>query len=62
VPIKPTPLFDAVMTGSPEQVRMEAYKLRYLTIQRTIKRLEQIQKELVQAVDKAAARENLFAP
>jgi hypothetical protein len=62
VPIKPTPLFDAVMTGSPEQVRMEAYKLRYLTIQRTIKRLEQVQKELVEAVDKAAVRENLFAP
>ena len=62
VPIKPTPLFDAVMTGSPEQVRMEAYKLRYLAIQRTIKRLEQVQKELVEAVDKAAARPDLFAP
>lgn len=60
VPIKPTPLFDAVMNGSPEQVRMEAYKLRYLAIQRTIKRLEQVQKELVEAVDKAAARPDLF--
>lgn len=61
VPIKPTPLFDAAMSGSPEQVRMEAYKLRYLAIQRTIKRLEQVQKELVEAVDKAAARPDLFA-
>lgn len=60
VPIKPTPLFDAVMSGSPEQVRMEAYKLRYLAIQRTIKRLEQVQKELVEAVDKASQRPDLF--
>lgn len=59
VPIKPTGLFDAVMTGSPEQVRMEAYKLRYLAIQQTIKRLEQVQKELVEAVDKAASRPDL---
>ena len=28
VPIKPTPLMDAVMSGSPDQVRNEAYKQR----------------------------------
>lgn len=60
VPIKPTPLFDAVMSGSPEQVRMEAYKLRYLSIQQTLKRLEQVQKQLGEAVDKAATRPDLF--
>ena len=30
--MKPTPFMDAVMTGSPDQVRQESYKQRVATI------------------------------
>src|SRR5262249_23873241 len=39
VPMKPTPLMDAVMSGSPDQVRQEAYKQRTANIRSLVTRL-----------------------
>lgn len=60
VPIERTPLFDAVMSGSPEQVRMEQYKQRYNNIRQILARLAGTRKELGDAIDKAASRPDLF--
>jgi hypothetical protein len=60
VPIEKTPLFDAVMNGSPDQVRMEQYKQRYNSIRQILARLGSTRKELGDAIDKAAARPDLF--
>jgi hypothetical protein len=60
VPIEKTPLFDAVMNGSPDQVRMEQYKQRYNNIRQILARLGATRKELGDAMDKAAARPDLF--
>lgn len=60
VPIEKTPLFDAVMNGSPDQVRMEQYKQRYNNIRQILARLGSTRKELGDAIDKAAARPDLF--
>lgn len=60
VPLKPTPLMDAVMSGSPDQVRGEAYKQRMATIRGIVQRLQATFKELKEGVDKAAARPDLF--
>jgi hypothetical protein len=60
VPIKPTPLMDAVMSGSPDQVRAEAYKQRTANIRSLVSRLTAGQKELFEGIDKAAAREDVF--
>ena len=60
VPIERTPLFEAVMSGSPEQVRMEQYKQRYNNIRQILARLGSTRKELGDAIDKAAARPDLF--
>jgi hypothetical protein len=60
VPIEKTPLFEAVMSGSPDQVRMEQYKQRYNNIRQILARLAATKKELVDAIDKAAARPDLF--
>ncbi len=60
VPIERTPLFEAVMSGSPEQVRMEQYKQRYNSIRQILARLASTRKELGDAIDKAAARPDLF--
>jgi hypothetical protein len=60
VPIEPTPLFDAVMSGSPEQVLAAAYRERYATIVRLVKRMELVQKELTEHINKAASRPDLF--
>ena len=60
VPIERTPLFDAVMSGSPEQVRMEQYKQRYNAIRQILARLGSTRKELGDAIDKAALRPDLF--
>jgi len=62
VPLKPTPLMDAVMSGSPDQVRAESYKARVTNIRQIISRLNTTQKELVTGVDKAASRPDVFAP
>jgi hypothetical protein len=60
VPIERTPLFDAVMSGSPDQVRMEQYKQRYNSIRQILARLAATKKELGDAIDKAANRPDLF--
>lgn len=60
VPVERTPLFDAVMSGSPDQVRMEQYKQRYNNIRQILARLAATRKELGDAIDKAAARPDLF--
>jgi hypothetical protein len=60
VPIERTPLFEAVMNGSPDQVRMEQYKQRYNSIRQILARLGSTRKELGDAIDKAAARPDLF--
>jgi hypothetical protein len=60
VPIERTPLFEAVMSGSPDQVRMEQYKNRYSNIRQILARLGATRKELGDAIDKAAARPDLF--
>jgi len=60
VPIERTPLFDAVMSGSPDQVRMEQYKQRYNSIRQILARLAATNKELKDAIDKAASRPDLF--
>jgi hypothetical protein len=60
VPIKPTPLMDAVMSGSPDQVRAEAYKQRTSNIRSIVSRLTASQKELFEGIDKAAARPDVF--
>lgn len=62
VPLKPTPLMDAVMSGSPDQVRAESYKARVANLRQIISRLNTTQKELITGVDKAAARPDVFAP
>jgi hypothetical protein len=60
VPIKPTPLMDAVMSGSPDQVRAEAYKQRTANIRSLVTRLTASQKELFEGIDRAAARPDVF--
>ena len=60
VPIERTPLFEAVMNGSPDQVRMEQYKQRYNNIRLILQRLAATKKELGDAIDKAASRPDLF--
>jgi hypothetical protein len=62
VPLKPTPLMDAVMSGSPDQVRFESYKQRVANIRMILARLTGTQKELVEGVNKAASRPDVFAP
>jgi hypothetical protein len=60
VPLKPTPLMDAVMSGSPDQVRFESYKLRVANALAILARLNATQKELSEGVSKAAARPDVF--
>jgi hypothetical protein len=60
VPIERTPLFEAVMNGSPDQVRMEQYKMRYQNIRQLLARLAATQKELADAINKAASRPDVF--
>jgi hypothetical protein len=62
IPIKPTPLMDAVMAGSPDQVREEAYKQRTANIRAIVSRLTATQKELLEGITKAAARPDIFTP
>jgi hypothetical protein len=59
VPVKPTPLMDAVMSGSPEQVRMESYKLRVQNIRSLLARVTTNQKELIEGIQKDATRPDL---
>jgi len=49
------------MTGSPDQVIMEKYKQRITTMRILETRLAQLQKELVEQVNKAASRPDLWS-
>lgn len=62
VPLKPTPFMDAVMSGSPDQVRFENYKSRVATIFMTLGRILNNNKELTKGLEKAANRPDVFAP
>jgi hypothetical protein len=48
------------MTGSPEQVRYEAYKQRTANMRAIVARLTASQKELFEGINKAAARPDVF--
>jgi hypothetical protein len=61
VPLEPTPLLESVMAGSPDQARMEQYRIRYANIQLLLTRLAQVQKQLKDALDTAAKRQDIFA-
>ena len=52
---------QAWLSGNPDQVRMEQYKARFQNIRLTLARLAAEKKELFEAIDKAAARPDLFA-
>ena len=58
--MKPTPFMDAVMTGSPDQVRQESYKQRVANIRTLLTQLTVTQKELLDGVSKDAARPDIF--
>jgi hypothetical protein len=60
IPMKPTPFMDAVMTGSPDQVREESYKQRVANIRTLVSQLTVTQKELVDGVSKDASRPDIF--
>ncbi|HMC93608.1 MAG TPA: hypothetical protein VKO16_02435, partial [Polyangia bacterium] len=60
IPLKPTPLMDAVMSGSPDQVRQESYKQRIAGIRALVSRLTTNQHELIDGVSKDAARPDIW--
>jgi hypothetical protein len=60
VPIKPTPLMVAAMSGSADEVRQESYKQRMANIRTLVSQLTVTQKELVDGVSKDAARPDIF--
>ena len=60
VPIKPTPFMDAIMTGSPDQVRQESYKQRVASIGMLVRQLNVMQKELIEGISKDASRPDIF--
>jgi hypothetical protein len=60
VPIKPTPLMDAAMTGNADEVRQESYKQRMANIGNLVRQLNVTQKELIDGVSKDAARPDIF--
>jgi hypothetical protein len=59
-PLDKTPLFEAVMSGSPDQVRYEQYKQRYNNIRLILARLAGEKKDLFEQIDKASQRADLF--
>jgi hypothetical protein len=61
VPLDRTPLMDAALAGSPDQARQEQYKLRLGTIRMLLLRIASTQKQLKEALDKAASRTDLFS-
>ena len=60
VPMKPTPLMDAVMSGSPDQVRQESYKQRWANIRSLWSRTTTNQKELLEGIKKDADRPDIW--
>ena len=61
VPLDRTPLLESAMAGSPDQARMEQYRLRTANIQVLLKRIAGTQKQLMDAVNIAASRPNMFS-
>ena len=62
VPLKPTPFMDAVMSGSPDQVRQESYKQRVANIRSLLAQITANGKDLMEGISKDAARPDMFAP
>jgi hypothetical protein len=62
VPLKPTPFMDAVMSGSPDQVRQETYKVRVANIRTLLAQITATGKDLMEGISKDAARPDMFAP
>ena len=62
VPLKPTPFMDAVMTGSPDQVRQESYKQRVANIRTLLAQITANGKDLMEGINKDASRPDMFAP
>ncbi len=60
VPIKPTPLMIAAMTGSADEVRQESYKQRMANIRTLVSQLTVTQKDLIDGVGKDASRPDIF--
>ena len=60
IPMKPTPLMDAVMSGSTDQVRQESYKQRVANIRALFSRISTTQKELIEGIGKDAARPDIW--
>jgi len=60
IPMKPTPLMDAVMSGSPDQVRQESYKQRTANLGALWSRTTTNQKELFEGITKDASRPDIF--
>jgi hypothetical protein len=60
VPLKPTPLMDAVMSGSPDQVRMESYKQRVTNMRVLLAKITQNKKELMEGIQKDATRPDIW--
>jgi hypothetical protein len=58
--MKPTPFMDAVMTGSPDQVRQESYKQRVANIRSLWSRTTTNQKELIDGIKKDAERPDIW--
>ena len=58
--MKPTPLMDAVMSGSPDQVRQETYKQRWANIRSLWSRTTTNQKELMDGIKKDADRPDIW--
>jgi hypothetical protein len=61
VPIDRTPLLESAMAGSPDQARMEQYRIRSVQIQILLTRIAQTQKQLSDAVKTAASRPDMFS-
>jgi hypothetical protein len=61
VPLEPTPLLESVMAGSPQQARMEQYRIRFTNIRLLLARIAATQKQLMDGMKKAAERPDLFA-
>jgi hypothetical protein len=60
IPMKPTPFMDAVMTGSPDQVRQESYKQRVANLRALWSRTTTNQKELFEGISKDASRPDIW--
>jgi hypothetical protein len=61
VPLDRTALLESAMAGSPDQARMEQYRIRSVNIQILLTRIAATQKQLMEAVKTAASRPDMFS-